>query len=150
MSKHVKKVGMAHLAPLFSEVIESGKTVKFKVVGNSMYPMLRNEVDSVVLGSAEKLSKHDIPFYRRKNGEYILHRIVKAESGSFSCAGDNQLEIEHPVTKEQIIGKVVGFYRRDKYISCNNFIYRCYSFLWINFKFVRPVFFILRKLRRRK
>ena len=149
MAEHVKKVGISVLAPVFSELLEEGKTVKFTVVGNSMYPMLRSGVDSVVLEKKEKLKKYDIPFYKRENGEYILHRIVKEKDGAFFCAGDNELELEYPVHKSQIIGVVSGFYRKDRYISAKNFFYICYSFFWVNFKYLRFIFFGLNKIRRR-
>ena len=150
MSERVKNVGIGHLAPVFAELIKEGKAVKFTVVGDSMYPMLRTKTDCVLLEKAEKLKKYDIPFYKRGNGEYILHRIVKVDGGVFSCAGDNETKIENPVYSHQVIGKVSGFYRNGKFISCKNILYRLYTFLWINFKFVRPVIFLIIKLRRKK
>lgn len=149
MSAYIKNVGIGDLAPVFAELLKEGKAVKFTVVGNSMYPIFRDKIDSVVLEKAEKLKKYDIPFYKRENGEYILHRIVKSKDGIFSCAGDNEFEIEYPVYSHQVIGKVSGFYRRGRFISCKNIAYRCYAFLWVNFKILRPIAYLIIKLRRK-
>lgn len=149
MAKHIKKISMADLGPLVSDLVSSGGEVRLTVVGNSMFPTMRNGIDSVVVKKKDKIKKYDIPLYKRDSGEYILHRIVEVKGEVFSCSGDNQKVVESPVYKEQIIGCVSGFYRNKKYISCDNLFYRLYSFLWINFKIIRPVAYKLIKLRRR-
>jgi len=118
------------LVPLMEESISKGKDVKFTVSGNSMYPMLRHRADSVILEKVEKLKKYDIPLYRRENGEYVLHRIIKIKDGCFHIAGDNEIKLEYPVKSEQVIAVVKGFYRKGKYYSKNNGLYRIYILIW--------------------
>jgi len=149
MSEKIKKVSMSELAPIIEELTKDGSTVNFTVVGNSMYPMLRGSLDSVAIKKTDKIKKYDIPLYKRENGEYILHRIVKTKPDAFGCCGDNQKVLEYPIYKEQIIGIVESFKRGKKEISCNNILYRIYSFVWVNLKFVRPVIYKLIQLRRR-
>ena len=129
--EHEKKLAeMESLIPIVKAGIDNNKEVRFIVSGNSMFPMLRHRCDSVILIKAKKLRRYDIPLYRRENGMYILHRIVKIKNGSFHIVGDNEIEIEHPVEKEQVIAVVKGFYRKGKYYSVNNILYKLYVVAW--------------------
>ena len=85
---------MDSLMPLFKERLAAGQIVRFSPRGVSMLPMLRQGIDSVELSPVpEKLKKYDLPLYQRRNGQYVLHRIVKVSEG-YTCIGDNQFEPE--------------------------------------------------------
>ena len=95
-----------------------------------MLPMIREGKDSVLLSPVtERLEKYDIPLYKRDNGKYILHRIVKADE-TFTCIGDNQFSYENGVREDQVIAVVTGFYRGEKFISVKNIGYRIYCRFW--------------------
>ena len=81
----------------------------------------------------EALKKYDIPLFRRKDGSFILHRILKVcNDGTYVVCGDNQTVLEYGVRDEQIIGVVEGIYRDKEFVSVSNFIYKIYSrSLWI-------------------
>ena len=65
----------------------AGQSVRFSPRGVSMLPMLRQGRDSVVLSPAPKqLRKYDLPLYRRDDGSYVLHRVVKAGQ-TYACMG---------------------------------------------------------------
>ena len=115
-----------------------------------MYPLLRNGVDCVVLTKIDRLKKYDIPLYKRDNGAFVLHRIVKIKNGSLYLAGDYGTDIEYPVFPSQAIAVVKGFYRGDKYISCDQFWYKVYSFLWVMLMPYRHIIIRLLKCIRRK
>ena len=85
--------------PLFLEQFQSGRSVRFSPRGISMLPMLRQEIDSVVLSAIpDRLEKYDLPLYRRDDGKYVLHRIL--------CIGIvKQLRQRHPI--EQVGIKAV-------------------------------------------
>ena len=69
----------ATLAPIIEEQLREGKTVRFAPKGRSMLPMIREGRDTVTLCAVDRpLKKYDIGFYRRRDGQYVLHRIVKA------------------------------------------------------------------------
>jgi hypothetical protein len=121
---------MAQLMPLIQERLDAGQTVRFSPMGTSMLPMLRQEIDSVVLSPVpEKLKKYDLPFYRRDDGHFVLHRIVKAGE-TYTCIGDHQLIYEHGVRRDQMIALATGLYRKGKYYSLDSFGYKLYSRLW--------------------
>ena len=130
MNYEKKYAEMESLVAIIKESLKKDKEVKLTITGNSMFPLLAHRRDSVVLKKPEELKKYDIPLYRRENGRYILHRIIKIENGCFHTAGDNETELEYPVNKEQAVAVVSGFYRKGKYYSNKNVLYKLYTVIW--------------------
>ena len=125
-----KEVQLDQLMPLIIERLAAGHNVKLSPQGISMLPMLRQGIDSVVFSPLpEKLKKYDLPLYRRKNGKYILHRIVKV-GDTYTCIGDNQFEPEPGLEYDQMIALVTAFYRGDKPHSVNELGYKMYCRFW--------------------
>ena len=121
---------MAQLMPLIQERLDAGQTVRFSPMGISMLPMLRQEIDSVVLSPVpEKLKKYDLPLYRRDSGKYVLHRIVRAGE-TYTCMGDNQFRPEPGLRHDQMIAVVTAFYRGERQISCDSPLYQLYCRVW--------------------
>ena len=111
-------------------IIEEQGFYASTVVGISMYPMLRNRRDTVIISPVDgRLKKYDIPLYRRGDA-YVLHRIVRVLPESYIICGDNCMELEYGITDEQIIGVLTGFYRDDKMADINGFLYGIYVRGW--------------------
>ena len=118
------------LLPLIREQIANGGNVRISPKGTSMLPMLRQDVDTVVLSPVpEKLGKYDIPFYIRDNGQFVLHRIVGV-GDTYTCIGDNQFVYEHGVRQDQIVAVVTGFRRKGRDHTVTEPGYRFYCRLW--------------------
>lgn len=131
-----KALQLEDLMPLIRERLALGQSVRFSPKGTSMLPMLRQGIDSVVLSPLpEKLKKFDLPLYQRDNGQYVLHRIVRA-GGSYTCIGDNQFVLEHGLRQDQMIAVVTAFYRGDQEHSVDELGYRIYCRFW---HYSRPV-----------
>lgn len=134
-------------------VLDSGGEFRIYPKGTSMLPLIRMGADSVSLAKCTGLKRGDIAFYLRDNGEYVLHRVIKAEKGFYTMCGDNQLTPEKGISDRHIIGRAVKIYRGEKLIPCDSFPYRLYVFFWRSF-FVRRVFFkfrsVFRKVRKQK
>ncbi|MBO5136164.1 MAG: S24/S26 family peptidase [Clostridia bacterium] len=127
--KNSKRVSLEELFPVMLEQLESGKKITFRPRGTSMLPLLREGKDGIVLEKSKgNHRKNDIVFYRRKNGQFVLHRIVYTKDG-YVISGDHQLFFEYGITDDEIIGVATGFYRGEKYYSVNNIFYRIYVFL---------------------
>lgn len=127
------------MIPLIEERIKNGGSVSFTPMGHSMYPMLRHGIDKVVLSPApEKLKKYDIPFYRRSNGRYVLHRVVKVTE-SYTCIGDNQYRYEQGIEHSQVVAVVTSFTRKGKEYSTENIGYKIYCRVWHYSRFPRRV-----------
>ena len=118
------------LLPLIQEQLEAGKSIKFSPKGTSMLPMLRQGIDSVLLSPApEKLKKYDLPLYRRDNGQFVLHRIVKV-GGTYTCIGDNQFDYELYIRPDQVVALVTVFWRGNRSIVVTALPYRIYCVVW--------------------
>ena len=134
-----REMPLAMLLPLIQERLAEGKSVRFAPKGTSMLPMLRQGIDSVVLSPLKgKLKKYDLPLYRRKDGSFVLHRIVKA-GDIYTCIGDNQFQLEPGVRHEQMIGVVTAFYRDKKRWEVTSVAYWLYCRLWHGSRFPRRV-----------
>lgn len=124
---NVNELRLADLWPAMEEQLNNGKAVRFEPRGTSMLPMLRPGVDKVLLKKApDMLKKNDLPLYVRADGHFVLHRVVSIKSGKYIMCGDNQWRPEYNIMPEQILAVAKGFFRGEKYISCENFFYRIY------------------------
>lgn len=100
--------------------------------GVSMLPCIRPKRDMLHLAKPRHhIKKYDVLLYKRKNGTYILHRVMEVKSDSYVLCGDNQWVLEHGITDEQVLGVLIGFYRGKKNIDCQkNHLYHFYVKLW--------------------
>lgn len=113
-------------------------------VGVSMYPMLRNRRDTIVIRPAQgRLHKYDVPLYKRGD-DYVLHRIVKVTKNGYVICGDNCLRREYHVEDKDILGVLVEFSRDDRKVNMNGLGYRLYSRIWVVVYPVRCVFKIIK------
>lgn len=112
------------------KVLEEQGLFVSTTVGSSMYPMLRNRRDTVIITPLNgRLNKYDVPLYRR-DSKYILHRVVKVCPDSYVICGDNCIRKEYGITDGQIIGVMTGFYRGEKKIDMDGFSYKAYVRIW--------------------
>jgi len=126
--KETVRAELSELWPIMEEKIMSGGKVKFHPKGTSMLPLLRQGIDSVELTKApETLKKYDIPLYKRENGQFVLHRVVKVTKNGYVMCGDNQCVYEKYIQNDQILAVASGIYKGDKYISCMDKEYIRYS-----------------------
>lgn len=130
---------LEELMPLIRERLSAGQSVKFSPHGISMLPMLRQGRDNVVLSSVTgRLKKYDLPLYQRKNGQYVLHRVVRVGE-TYSCIGDNQFVTEHGIEDGQIIAVVTAFTRDNKLCRTKSVLYRIYCVIWHHSRIIRRI-----------
>ena len=129
--RHEREVHMASLSPIMEEVLARGGSVELTVTGNSMKPMLLHKISRVRLAPVRELRVGDLPLYRRDNGHFVLHRIVAAENGVFTCCGDNQWRLEKGLRRDQMLAVVTDFNRSGSWIACENRVYGMYWRYWL-------------------
>lgn len=105
-----KKYSMSELGPVIEEVVRNNGKIRLTITGLSMYPLLRNRLDSVLLKRAEEIKKYDILLYTRKDGSYILHRAVCVKENTVDIIADNETEID--VFVDEFV---------DELMNCNQF-----------------------------
>lgn len=135
-SLHEMHYSLHDLMPLIRDTLEAGQSVRFSPKGTSMLPMLRQGLDSVTLSPLpQQLHKYDLPLYRRPNGQYVLHRVIRVGE-TYTCMGDNQFIAEPGLRHEQMIALVTAFHRGDRLYDVHSIPYRLYCRLW---HYSRPI-----------
>lgn len=114
-------------------MLNENMDVTITITGDSMLPLWKHKRDSVTLSICNKntLKKGGVPLYRRETGQYVLHRIIKANDSSYDICGDAQWQIEYGVPKENIIAVVKSFKRKGKEYNCDCMWTELYSKVWI-------------------
>lgn len=104
----------------FEEVLQKYGSLTYTNKGTSMLPMLRPERDVFTLQKRSgRCKENDVVLFKR-NGNYILHRVVKAFDDHYTILGDNCIAYEKGVRDEDIIGVLVSFQRDGKLISVDD------------------------------
>lgn len=98
-------------ASSFEKVIAERGRLVYTNVGDSMYPLIKPR-DLLIIDAVNRpLRLWDVPLYKRDNGQYVLHRIVKIKNGSYVMCGDNRCTSEYGITDRHIIGVLTGIVR---------------------------------------
>ena len=103
---NVFKKSIIHIAPVISEIVSNGGSVKLEVKGNSMMPLIRDEKDTVLLKKADDVKKYDVVLFRKKDGNIALHRIVESNDSQYTIIGDNQYRFDCNIKHDDLIAKV--------------------------------------------
>ena len=139
----MNKVQLEDYYPLIKETLDQGGTFSLTITGTSMYPFIVGNRDKVTLSPITgELKKNDLPLYRRSNGAFVLHRIVKVnKDGTYTCCGDHQWQLEKGLKREQMIGIATEYIRKGKHLTNKNLIYKFYRMTWTWVLKYRWVFF---------
>lgn len=153
-------VSLDELAPIMSMCFAQGQEVVLTVTGRSMSPFLRDKKDHVVLVACDPMTLQpgDVPLYRRRNGKYILHRIVERDDGvtrtrwgeeetrpsrceslQYTMLGDAQWQEEPHIAPDQIVAVATAFISRGKRWECQSDAYRQNRLRWHRLLWLRPV-----------
>lgn len=136
---------MEELMPLLQLQLDTAGRTSLCVTGYSMLPMLHHRKDVVILEPVKETPKKgDLMLYRRQNGAYILHRILKKKTEHYICCGDNQFKKEI-VEPSQMLAVVTAFTRNGKEYTNQSKGYRCYVKLWVALHPVRWLYLVPRR-----
>ncbi len=143
-----KSFKLEEIFPLMEEKLKLGGKVTFKPHGVSMLPLIRQGRDSVVIEKFNGNAKvGDVIFFRRPNGQFVLHRIIGRDKDGYVLCGDNQWQKERGVREEWIIGIMTGVLRDGIAAELDCERYRKYI---RRLKYSRLLLFIKHKGRRLK
>lgn len=97
--------------------------------GTSMWPMLRDRRDTIVVRPVEgRLHPYDVALYRRGES-YILHRVIRATAGSYYIIGDNCMVYEE-VPESDILGRLDEFWRGERHYNPRSNTWLLYAYIW--------------------
>ena len=132
MEHKVRTIAPEELMPLLPQLLQQAQEVPLIISGNSMAPFLVHGRDTVYLSKLTGPSQRgDMILYRRKNGQYILHRIYRVREGKYDLIGDGQLVIELGICQEQILATVCAVRRKGKLLCKGNLCWEFYEHIWL-------------------
>ena len=111
----------------FEEELERSGKLVYTTVGTSMNPLIQQDRDlSLIEKPKGRLKKYDVALYKRPNGQYVLHRVVKVLDDGYVILGDNCVNKEFNIKETQILGVLVSLVRNGKEVDLNSFGYKIY------------------------
>lgn len=129
--------------------IAGGRPVRFRLKGWSMFPLLRDGQDEVVLYpcTEDELMPMDVVLFRY-NGRHVLHRIIRRNGALLYIRGDGSFVAQEQCTVTDVVGKLRFVIRPSgRVVSVNGWSWRLPSMLWSRTGiFRKPLLRILRRL----
>ena len=110
-------------AQFFEEIdrmLQSGHSVTMRAKGNSMFPFIRDERDSVVLQRSKNMAVGSIILARLQNGSYVLHRVYRLEKEEIVLMGDGNLYATERCRRNEVVGVAVKVIRDGRQVDCTS------------------------------
>lgn len=131
------------------EALEQWGYAVFVPEGDSMLPMIRPGKDSVVIKACREYELYDVVLYRRRNGQYILHRIVGRDGTGYTLCGDHQSALECGIERSQILGRVIRWECGNRVRTPDGPGYRVYVTVWCRTFFLRRLALFAERCRKK-
>ena len=129
---NTRTVDIYEYMAVLQELVEQGQEVSLLITGNSMAPFLHDRRDDIFFRRPDReLRRGDMVFYRRVNGQYVMHRIYAVTPRGYDIVGDAQDVIERGIRREQIFGLITRVRRKGKLLSDGDFLWEFFRCVWI-------------------
>lgn len=122
--------------------IAQGHPVRFRLKGQSMFPLLRSGKDEVVLHpcTESELRPMDVVLFRYR-AIHVLHRILRREGNRLLIRGDGAYVATEQCTTADVVGVVRQIVRPSgRSISVDSWRWRLPSRLWCSLGIFRTPF----------
>lgn len=131
IKKH-REVNIHEYMPILIDILKEGQDVNLLITGHSMSPFLRHKRDTIIISKPDgHFYRGQMVFYRRDNGQYVMHRIHHIKKDCLYMIGDHQVLIEGPITKQQVFGVIHKVIRKGKLITKGDFWWDFFEHIWI-------------------
>ncbi len=112
-----------------------------------MLPLLRQRRDLFTITKKQgRCRKYDVALYKRSDGAYVMHRIIKVLPDRYVFLGDNCLNKEYDIKEEAVLGVMTSFVRDGKEYSADDGRYLFYAKVWYMLYPIRRLWKRLRML----
>ena len=139
MNCNVRELDPQVLMPALLALLEEVQTVPLVISGSSMTPFLVHGRDTVYLSKVTApLTRGDMILYRRDSGDYILHRIFRAEGDNYILVGDAQTMMEPGIRADQVLAVATAVRRKGKLLKQGSFWWDFFEKVWIRMVPLRP------------
>jgi len=104
---------------LAGEILKMGSCLRFKALGSSMTPFIRNgDVLTIIPGTVSDIQIGDIAFYRTTGQHTVAHRVlgkkITAEQTLLTIRGDASAGPYEWIPASRILGRAIQFERHGK------------------------------------
>jgi signal peptidase I len=141
-----ERSAMKHLAPtsiacdstafaeLSTEILRSGKSLRFQARGGSMWPLVRDgDVVLVAPLDARSVRTGDLVLFRAGPGNVVIHRVIRVEVSQgrrrFTVQGDAVLLPDGVIPEAQVCGRVAAIDRGGAHLDMDRPVLRSLSWL---------------------
>ncbi len=112
----------------FEDILNEKGELIYSNVGDSMFPLIQpRDLLIIKKWDGTSLKKYDIPLYKRDNGQYVLHRVIKVRKHEYVLCGDNRRRKETGISDRHILGVLTAIVRDGKTLSLGAAHYRHYE-----------------------
>lgn len=125
----------------YKSELEKNGAIAFVPHGNSMWPILKNRKQTVVvIKKTDRLSRFDVALYERNGKEktFVLHRVMKSADGGYIICGDSQFVLER-VEEDAVFGVMSGYYKGKTFIPVTDEKYIRRVEKWYKRKTIRKI-----------
>ncbi len=129
-----------------AEKLQAEKSVILSTRGRSMQPLIYEGKTKVLIEPLkDKPQKGDLLLWLRKDGTYVLHRMVGEDEKHYLLLGDNCIHVNH-ANKKRVIGIATSICRNGKWFSVTDRRYMMYVRIWTAlFPFRKFLYWILKE-----
>lgn len=114
-------------AALIVDLLARGHAVQFRVHGDSMYPVIR-ENDLLHVEPGRPIARGDVILVRAPRG-LTAHRVIARNGTTLITRGDNAPAPDDPIEESQVLGTVVFALRDGRRFSPRSPVARTAAFL---------------------
>lgn len=134
----------------FEQELDRKGTITYTCRGVSMLHLLRQQKDLFIITKRQgRCRKYDVALYKRADGAYVLHRIIKVLPDGYVFLGDNCLNKEYGITDQDVLGVMTSFVRDGKEYAADAGGCLLYAKVWYMLYPVRRLWKLLKlKIRR--
>jgi phage repressor protein C with HTH and peptisase S24 domain len=99
-------------AEVIVDLLQRGHAVEFRVRGDSMHPVIRDE-DVMHVEPVREVATGDVVLVQAERG-LTAHRVVSVLEGVVVTRGDNAPEADDPLPVARVLGRVEWVVRRGR------------------------------------
>lgn len=111
--------------------LDRHKTLLLTPQGYSMWPLITNRRDSVLLEKRERpLKKGEVALFLDDSGKLVLHRVIAVRNGVYDFRGDGQMSVEKNIPENRVYAVMKGLYHKDSFMDVSKLGFRAYSAIW--------------------
>ena len=123
--------------------------VEQRATGSSMMHFIRGGDQLIIIKKSRRLSKGEIGLFVQDQ-KMVLHRVKKVKKDGYIFSGDNRYHSDGFISEEEVKGRLVAIYKRNKKVECDSKSFRVKSAFYNCFLFKPFLIFFMRILSRIK